>query len=302
LPPGRVNPDSASLHPGYIQCCFTLIAIALLLIAGPLHATDCNQAKQLDQQAQSSSDPQQRANLWRQASELCPHPLIAFRAGDAQLAIDQPQAALAAFSLAKQKLNPNSAEAELLKAAILGNSAKAYLQLNQLPEALAAIDDAFESPAASDPELAWLWQVRKAVDQHPDRQTMTAEHISRSLATRSVGSSPRIDLYVPFDYDQDSPNPQGLEQAKQLGQALKALPGDGKILVLGHTDSQGTAEYNDALSQRRAEKVVQLLSQWHPEMQDRFKTKGMGERRLRYPEETEQAHQLNRRVEVRLLQ
>ena len=76
---------------------------------------------------------------------------------------------------------------------------------------------------------------------------------------------------------------------------------DAVFEISGYTDSRGSLEYNDKLSQRRADTIRDmLLEKGFPA--DRMKAVGYGERRLQIPNaETEEEHAQNRRVEVRIL-
>ncbi len=278
-----------------------ILILLLTLVAQPLWAENCDQAKHTAQLATQIKDICQRITLWSEALSRCPRVEYAFHLGESRLFCNDPKGALAAFQQVEQLRNPDSRDADLLLAFVLGRKAEAYLMLDQLPEALAAIDEAFgTSAASSDPKLAWLWRVRKAVDTHPGRQQMAAADISRALTSRAMGSSPRIDLYVLFDTDKARPNAQGMAQSRALGQALMPYADAKTILILGHTDERGTDEYNQELSERRAMAVVELLGQWYPELKDKLSAKGRGERKPRYPGNTDEDYRLNRRVEVQV--
>ncbi|MDP4267672.1 MAG: OmpA family protein, partial [Bacteroidota bacterium] len=96
--------------------------------------------------------------------------------------------------------------------------------------------------------------------------------------------------------------------------AKKALDGlvktlkDNPTLVIelsSHTDSRGSFEYNDTLSQKRAESVVKYLVEKGIEI-DRLVAKGYGERKLKNKCKdgvpcTEEEHQVNRRTEFAIL-
>jgi len=71
----------------------------------------------------------------------------------------------------------------------------------------------------------------------------------------------------------------------------------GEILVVGHTDRQGTLEANDALSLRRAQAIVQLLvaQGFAPEL---ISARGRGEREPLVPTADEVVEPRNRRAEV----
>ena len=70
-----------------------------------------------------------------------------------------------------------------------------------------------------------------------------------------------------------------------------------EILVVGHTDTTGSQEANDALSLRRAREVGKLLAQSGLPA-DRIEAIGRGERELAVPTADEVDEPLNRRVEI----
>lgn len=72
------------------------------------------------------------------------------------------------------------------------------------------------------------------------------------------------------------------------------------VEVAGHTDSTGSAEYNQSLSERRATSVANYL-RGQGIRQDRFLVIGHGESRPVAGNDTEQGRQLNRRVELTLV-
>jgi outer membrane protein OmpA-like peptidoglycan-associated protein len=71
------------------------------------------------------------------------------------------------------------------------------------------------------------------------------------------------------------------------------------IEVAGHTDSTGAAEYNQALSERRAQTVATYLA-GKGLMEQRIITIGVGETRPVATNDTAEGRQLNRRVELTL--
>lgn len=72
------------------------------------------------------------------------------------------------------------------------------------------------------------------------------------------------------------------------------------IDVVGHTDSRGSHQYNQALSERRANSVARYLISQKVE-RVRIETFGMGETRPIADNATSQGQQLNRRVELNLI-
>ncbi|BAO44597.1 OmpA family protein [Thiolapillus brandeum] len=69
------------------------------------------------------------------------------------------------------------------------------------------------------------------------------------------------------------------------------------VHVVGHTDSVGSAAYNQQLSERRARAVGRYLSA-HGVAAGRIHTEGRGESEPRATNATEAGRQLNRRVEI----
>lgn len=70
-----------------------------------------------------------------------------------------------------------------------------------------------------------------------------------------------------------------------------------RIEVQGHTDSQGSDDYNLDLSQRRAETVVEYLSLFGV-AEDRLTARGYGESEPVDTNDTEAGRVKNRRVEL----
>jgi OOP family OmpA-OmpF porin len=74
-----------------------------------------------------------------------------------------------------------------------------------------------------------------------------------------------------------------------------------KIEVQGHTDSRGSAAYNDKLSQARAESVRSYLLQHFLLKPDHLAAKGYGKRMPEVKEKNDEDRQRNRRVVLKVL-
>jgi outer membrane protein OmpA-like peptidoglycan-associated protein len=72
------------------------------------------------------------------------------------------------------------------------------------------------------------------------------------------------------------------------------------VEVAGHTDSTGSDQYNQALSERRAQSVASYLGS-HGVKQSRLITVGAGETRPVASNDTEQGRAANRRVELTIV-
>ena len=92
-------------------------------------------------------------------------------------------------------------------------------------------------------------------------RALTPQARTRSLAGSTRNLQPMLDLTIHFDFDSATIRAESKKPLQDLAQALQ----DGRLSsfrfqVEGHTDAQGTAAYNDSLSERRAQAVVGFLS------------------------------------------
>jgi outer membrane protein OmpA-like peptidoglycan-associated protein len=99
-----------------------------------------------------------------------------------------------------------------------------------------------------------------------------------------------------FDFDSDDVKPGAQSNLRSLAQSLDKYPGS-DLLILGHTDSVGTAEYNKELSVRRADAAAEYLVSQGVD-RSRIATGGLGEEEPVAPNETASGRSQNRRVEV----
>jgi len=109
----------------------------------------------------------------------------------------------------------------------------------------------------------------------------------------------RVDLYgIYFDTDKATLKPESGDTLRQILGVLEqdlAL----KLVIAGHTDSQGGDDYNLSLSERRAASVVAWLVDEGIDSA-RLSAVGLGESQPVADNASEAGRALNRRVEVRL--
>ena len=91
----------------------------------------------------------------------------------------------------------------------------------------------------------------------------------------------------------------GVQTLKEVAGVLNRYP-ETKVLVKGYTDSTGTEEYNQQLSERRANSVKNVLIGERVNM-DRITAIGFGEQFPVASNETEAGRQQNRRVELEII-
>ncbi len=104
-----------------------------------------------------------------------------------------------------------------------------------------------------------------------------------------------VDLYgIRFDSGKDQFKPSSLPTLRAMLELMTNAPGQ-HFVVEGHTDSDGSEGYNQALSERRAATVVRWLSKRGIDP-SRLLARGLGEKRPVATNETASGKALNRRV------
>jgi outer membrane protein OmpA-like peptidoglycan-associated protein len=135
------------------------------------------------------------------------------------------------------------------------------------------------------------------IGREMDRQARELERIEGAEVER-VGEGILVTFAsgVLFPFDSDVLTPTAQENLRQFAVTMRENP-DTHILIAGHTDSVGTAAYNQNLSERRAAAASRFLqTQGIPAA--RLTTTGRGEFEPRYSNATEEGRRQNRRVEI----
>jgi outer membrane protein OmpA-like peptidoglycan-associated protein len=103
-------------------------------------------------------------------------------------------------------------------------------------------------------------------------------------------------VYINFEYDSATIRP---ESAPVLADLYAGLKGEqGRVTLVGHTSTEGAEPYNQALSERRAQAVVDDLVRRGLDA-GRIEATGKGEEQPIASDADEAGRALNRRVEVR---
>lgn len=102
-----------------------------------------------------------------------------------------------------------------------------------------------------------------------------------------------------FNYNESSIREQSRNEIERLALMMFKNPSL-KIEISGHTDSKGTDEYNQKLSEARAKAVVDYLIMLDVEP-ERLTYKGYGKNRPVASNDTEEGRALNRRTEVEII-
>lgn len=101
-------------------------------------------------------------------------------------------------------------------------------------------------------------------------------------------------LYNSTDVDEETAPNIALLASQLAGEQYSGL----SFIFVGHADRRGTAQENQALSQRRAEALIEEIVALEPGLANRISGEGRGESQPRSYGSTEDDHRANRRLEV----
>ncbi|MBE0487158.1 OmpA family protein [Marinobacter sp.] len=107
----------------------------------------------------------------------------------------------------------------------------------------------------------------------------------------------RETLYVEFELDKTEVREAFYPEIEKLAKVMKQYS-TSTILLEGHTDSTGSASYNQRLSKSRADAVMKVLINEFGIVRDRITTSGMGESQPVASNNTPEGRAQNRRVEA----
>ena len=119
-------------------------------------------------------------------------------------------------------------------------------------------------------------------------------------AVAAVGSAMRLSLdsAVLFDVGSAELKPAARDELLRVAGLIKARSGNGAIRIEGHTDGDGDAAMNLALSQRRAQSVLDFLAAEAALDRQRMQSVGAGESRPVVANDSAANKARNRRVEI----
>ncbi len=122
-------------------------------------------------------------------------------------------------------------------------------------------------------------------------------------ATAPMRPEPRaLDLEIKFQFNSDQLTSDGMDVLDQLAAALKSeqLASARSVVLEGHADAKGSANYNQALSLKRAQATRNYLATRHGISAGKLRATGKGASELADPNNPED--EVNRRVRVILIQ
>jgi outer membrane protein OmpA-like peptidoglycan-associated protein len=133
------------------------------------------------------------------------------------------------------------------------------------------------------------------------RMDKKAEELDEELENADVervgeGIKVTFDGGILFDFDSAALRDEARANLSEFATSMKEFE-DTKILIVGHTDSKGPADYNQDLSERRAGSAADLL-RGRGIQGRRITAVGRGETEPVATNDTEAGRQQNRRVEI----
>jgi OmpA-OmpF porin, OOP family len=122
--------------------------------------------------------------------------------------------------------------------------------------------------------------------------------VDAAAMAKGLGDTGHIALYgIYFDTDKAVIKPESRPTLEQIAKLLAGQP-QLNVFIVGHTDSQGTFDYNLDLSRRRAEAIAAELVKSYRIAQPRLRTAGVGLLAPIGSNASEAGRALNRRVEL----
>lgn len=136
------------------------------------------------------------------------------------------------------------------------------------------------------------------IGKYMDKQAEELDEELEGADVERVGEGIKItfDSGILFAFDSAKLSPTASENVSELAETLKEYE-DTNILIEGHTDSKGPENYNEQLSEERADAVADMLIALGVQ-NARISEVGYGENQPVADNSTPEGRQLNRRVEV----
>jgi outer membrane protein OmpA-like peptidoglycan-associated protein len=251
--------------------------------------------KQAEEQAQAAAAAEKKAAEERAAQAQAEAAAEAQRRADAEQAT---QAALAQQQAAeKMKEEAEAAAAEAAKQKTEAEQAR-QAALAQQQAAEAEAQKAAQAQAAAEAEAQQAKQVAaQAESEKAQLRAQLLDQLNAVLQTRDTARGLIVNMSdVLFDTASFTLRPAAREKLAKISGILLAHPGL-TLQIEGHTDSVGTDDFNQALSEHRALSVMQYLADQGVAATS-MTAKGFGKTQPMAPNDTPEGRQKNRRVEL----
>jgi outer membrane protein OmpA-like peptidoglycan-associated protein len=284
---------------------FCLLSIMATGQSAVALAQDCAAAETLFYESEQASKFADRERALLRSLELCPSFQAAYRLATAYQKENRPSEALEACNRAL-----DLADSDEGQALAMGRKGQLMAAEGKAGEALALLTEA-RSRHPQPP--GWIEESMKGIELKQAATVMDARALTMAFAdSKAFCVCPKVNVRINFALDRADLTGNGPEQLRQMGEALVgqlskkgftvvARQDSKKVLIIGHTDTQGDERYNQTLSERRAETVKNELERQYPQLAGKIRTEGHGESQPQYRGSSEEDHRLNRRVEFQIL-
>ena len=132
----------------------------------------------------------------------------------------------------------------------------------------------------------------------PEKMDEKMTFVNAADMSRAIADGGKVALYgIYFDNGKDSLGSDSRATLQEIAKLMTATPSL-KLQVVGHTDNQGTPDYNLDLSRRRAASVVRALTSSYRISANRLSSFGCGPYSPVAPNDAEAGRAKNRRVEL----
>jgi outer membrane protein OmpA-like peptidoglycan-associated protein len=148
-------------------------------------------------------------------------------------------------------------------------------------------------------ETFWACRTNEAIAMAKDA-TSKAKALCPSKPIKAEKVIDRMTITVNFDFDKATIRKADMAELKKAIELIKKYPG-AKVRLEGHTDWKGTDQYNQVLSERRAEATKEYLVSKGNIDAAGISTIGYGETKPVASNKTDEGRFQNRRVEVLIL-
>ncbi len=131
-------------------------------------------------------------------------------------------------------------------------------------------------------------QKQDLIDEIPEDSGITVDDENRGLVLRLAE--------ILFSFDRFTLRDEAKESLEKITGIIKRKYPDREIIVEGHTDNIGGREYNQKLSEKRAQSVAEYLGERLGH--DKISFRGLGQQQPIADNGTKEGRQKNRRVEI----
>ncbi len=211
-----------------------------------------------------------------------------FRAYGLNLSPEEAKAKLGAVNYAKVKNGK----------VVFGRKSTAYCA-DEFATILSAYSLPMQAKAAAvtQPKTSKPVAAVKPADSDKDTVVDRNDKCPRTPLGAKVDSRGCWVLYLHFAFDKAAIDPEDYQSLNDVAKVIREYP-NLKLDIEGHTDSTGSAAYNQALSERRAKAVVNYLVNRAGIDAARLRAVGYGETKPIESNATREGRAKNRRVEL----